>query len=148
LIDENFWNRKMGDWRNEEQQIQMTLDGLKEANSGDRLLSAKTTLELANKAHFLYVTQNPAEQAKLLKLVLLNCGIDAKYLSYIQKAIRFDPPEGEKSRMVGERAFEPPTPWSRTRFAQFDLSHPDSITCKLFMLHEISANVLKSVEAR
>ncbi|MGZ4787974.1 MAG: recombinase zinc beta ribbon domain-containing protein [Terriglobales bacterium] len=75
-IAEDFWQRKMDDWRNEEQQIQMAISGLKEANNGDRLLSAKRILELANKAHFLYVTQNPTEQAKLLRLVLLNCAID------------------------------------------------------------------------
>ena len=76
VIDEDFWNQKMNDWRNEEQQIQMALDGLKQSSNGDRLLDAKRVLELANKAHFLYVTQNSAEQARLLKLVLLNCGID------------------------------------------------------------------------
>jgi site-specific DNA recombinase len=75
-IDEDFWNRKMNDWRNEEQQVRMALDGLKQSSNGDRLLDAKRILELANKAHFLYVTQNPAEQARLLKLVLLNCEID------------------------------------------------------------------------
>ena len=76
VIDENFWQRNMNEWRNEEQQVQMALDGLQEANNGDKLLSAKRILELANKAHFLYVTQNSSEQAKLLKLVLLNCAID------------------------------------------------------------------------
>ena len=75
-IDEAFWQRKMNDWRAEEQQIQMALDGFKQANNGDRLLDAKRILELANKAHFLYLTQNPAEQARSLKLVLLNCEID------------------------------------------------------------------------
>jgi site-specific DNA recombinase len=75
-IDEAFWTRKMNDWRNEEQQIQMAIDGLKESKSSDRLLNAKRILELANKASFLYFTQNPVEQAKLLKMVLLNCAID------------------------------------------------------------------------
>lgn len=35
------------------------------------------TLELANKAYFLYVTQPAAEKAKLLKIVLSNCTVDA-----------------------------------------------------------------------
>ena len=83
-ITEDFWQRRMNAWRNEEQQIQMALDGLKEANNGDRLLDAKKILELANKAHFLYLTQNSTEQARLLKLVLLNCAIDevSVYPSY------------------------------------------------------------------
>jgi len=83
-IPEDFWNRKMEDWRNEEQQIQMAMGGLKGANNSDRLLDTKRILEIANKASFLYFTQNPTEQAKLLKLVLLNCAIDevSVYPSY------------------------------------------------------------------
>jgi hypothetical protein len=41
------------------------------------MLNVVRTLELANKAYFLYLKQEPAEKAKLLKLVLLNCAIDA-----------------------------------------------------------------------
>ena len=59
----------------EEQQIQMAIQGLEQANP-DQLLTAKRTLELANKAYFLYVTQTPAEKGKLLKMVLSNCGFD------------------------------------------------------------------------
>jgi DNA invertase Pin-like site-specific DNA recombinase len=79
-IDEDFWQRKMNDWRSQEQQAQMALHGLKDANAGDRLLSAKRILELANKAYFLYLTRKPAEQAELLRLVLLNCAIDGASL--------------------------------------------------------------------
>ena len=75
-IPEDFWERKMSEWRAEEQRIQAALDGLRESN-GECLLSAKRTLELANKAYSLYVKQNPIEQAKLLRFVLLNCSIDA-----------------------------------------------------------------------
>ena len=46
----------------------------------DRLLAERverlmSTLELANKAYFLYVKQNHAERAKLLKMVLSNWGL-------------------------------------------------------------------------
>jgi len=34
-------------------------------------------LELANKAYFLYLRQPPAEKAKLLRIVLSNCKVDA-----------------------------------------------------------------------
>jgi site-specific DNA recombinase len=74
-IDEDFWSRKTSDWRLEEQQILTAMRGLEEA-SPDLLLNAKRTLELANKAYFLYVTQSPAEQAKLLKMVCSNCKTD------------------------------------------------------------------------
>jgi site-specific DNA recombinase len=48
--------------------------------SPDRLLNASRILELANKARFLYVSQNPAEKAKLLKMVLSNCTLDSATL--------------------------------------------------------------------
>ena len=41
------------------------------------MVDAVRTLELANKAYFLYVTQPAAEKAKLLKIVLSNCTVDA-----------------------------------------------------------------------
>jgi site-specific DNA recombinase len=75
-IPEDFWERKMSEWRAEEQRIQTAINHVSES-SMDRLLSANRILELANKAYSLYLTQNPTEQAKLLRLVLLNCSIDA-----------------------------------------------------------------------
>ena len=74
-IAEDFWQRKTADWQMEEQQIMIAMNALEVATE-DRLLDAKRTLELANKAYFLYVTQPAAEQAKLLKMVLSNCRID------------------------------------------------------------------------
>jgi hypothetical protein len=44
--------------------------------SPERILDAKRTLELANKAYSLYLAQNPTQQATLLRMVLLNCSID------------------------------------------------------------------------
>src|SRR5579864_6523124 len=49
-----------------------------------------------------------------------------KSLSYIQKALRHDLRKGQNERMVGERGFEPPTPWSRTRCST-RLSHSPTI---------------------
>jgi hypothetical protein len=63
----------------EEQQILMAMQGLREA-SADILLNAKRALELANKAYFLYVRQNPVEQARLLKMVASNCRFDGASL--------------------------------------------------------------------
>ena len=76
-ITAEFWERKNADWLQEEQQVQFALAGLKQADEPKRLLTASRTLELANKAYSLYVRQNPAEQAKLLKMVLSNCKVDA-----------------------------------------------------------------------
>ena len=41
------------------------------------MLFRSWTLELENKAYSLYVTRNPQELAELLRMVLLNCAIDA-----------------------------------------------------------------------
>lgn len=51
-----------------------------EAIKPERILDSVRILELANKAYFLYVRQNPEEQGKLLKTVLSNCKIDATSL--------------------------------------------------------------------
>ncbi|HEY6249318.1 MAG TPA: hypothetical protein VI685_05125 [Candidatus Angelobacter sp.] len=74
-ISAEFWQRMTAEWQMEEQQILLAKQGLEHA-SPDTLLTAKRTLELANKAYFLYVTQTPTEQAKLLKMVLSNCKTD------------------------------------------------------------------------
>ena len=78
-IDVEFWERKSAEWRAEEQQVTMVLAGLDQA-SPDRLLNASRILELANKARFLYVSQNPSEKAKLLRMVVSNCTIDSATL--------------------------------------------------------------------
>ncbi len=75
-IEEGFWRRKTEEWQQEEQQILLAMQGLQSA-SPERFLDASRILELANKAHFLYLRQAPTEKAKLLKLVLSNCALDA-----------------------------------------------------------------------
>jgi site-specific DNA recombinase len=75
-ISEEFWNRKSAEWIAEEQQVLLAMQGLEQAKP-ERMIDAVRTLELANKAYFLYLKQEPAEKAKLLKLVLSNCAIDA-----------------------------------------------------------------------
>ena len=75
-ITEEFWAKRSALWQQEEQQILLATQGLAQANP-DRMLDAMRTLELANKAYFLYVKQEPAEKAKLLRIVLSNCIIDS-----------------------------------------------------------------------
>jgi hypothetical protein len=75
-ITEDFWKGKSTEWRDEEQCLLTSLGELNEAKP-ERLLDAVRILELANKAHFLYLRQNSAEKAKLLKIVLSNCAINA-----------------------------------------------------------------------
>src|SRR5215469_2302879 len=75
-ITEDFWNRKSVEWQSEEQQVLLALKSAEQPKS-ERMLDAMRTLELANKAYFLYLKQEPAEKAKLLKMVLSNCAIDS-----------------------------------------------------------------------
>ena len=75
-IPKDFWRRKSVEWQTEEQQVLAAisiLDGCKPEN----LVDAARALELANKAYSLYLRQKPAEQAKLLRIVLSNCAVDA-----------------------------------------------------------------------
>ena len=49
--------------------------------TAETTLTVKRTFELANRAHFLYLTQNSAERGQLLKSVLLNCLTDGLSLT-------------------------------------------------------------------
>jgi hypothetical protein len=75
-VSEEFWTRKSIEWQSEEGQIRASMHALDTARP-ERLLDAARILELANKACFLYAKQDHAERAKLLKMVLSNCEIDA-----------------------------------------------------------------------
>jgi DNA invertase Pin-like site-specific DNA recombinase len=75
-IAEDFWQRKQAEWQAEEIQITSQIESLKEPNFEERMIDVKRILELAQNAHSLYLTRKPAEQAEILKSVLLNCSID------------------------------------------------------------------------
>jgi site-specific DNA recombinase len=75
-IDDEFWTRKMNEWREQEHQLALALNALQNPARSDNVLTVKKILELANKAHFLYVTGNHAERGQLLKSILLNCDTD------------------------------------------------------------------------
>jgi site-specific DNA recombinase len=80
-IAEDFWQRQMTEWRMEEQQIKMAIQGLSSGETGDRALDAQKIFELANSAYSLYISQNSVEKAKLLKLVVSNFSVDAVSVS-------------------------------------------------------------------
>ena len=52
------WLRKTNEWNLEEQQVLLAIQGLEEVKP-DRMLDGVRILELANKAYFLYLRQNP-----------------------------------------------------------------------------------------
>ena len=78
-ISEEFWARKSEEWQAKEQQIRSAIQAL-EPGKPERMRDAFSILELANKAYFLYLTQSAPEKAKLLKMVVSNCSIDATNL--------------------------------------------------------------------
>ena len=75
-IGDEFWARKMNEWREQERRLESEMSCLKLGITEDSILTVKEILELANRAHFLYLTRNHAERAQLLKRVLLNCDTD------------------------------------------------------------------------
>ena len=127
---EEFWERKVADWRIEEQQLKLALDALANAGTEDRALSAERTLELANKAYSLYVSQDSFEKDKLLRMLLSNCSMDA--LS-AKPAYRYPFDlifkRAKMGEMVGTTRFELATsPTPRVRSTR--LSHvPTFTTC-------------------
>ena len=76
-ISESFWQRKQAEWQSEETRIESLASELTEDSASEKLLNMQRILELAQNAHSIYLTQKPAEQAELLKKVVLNCSIDA-----------------------------------------------------------------------
>jgi hypothetical protein len=61
-IPEDCWERKMADWRREEQQVKMAIQGMNNAQAGRGRWMLKRISELANN-----ILQNPVEKAKLLR---------------------------------------------------------------------------------
>lgn len=70
----------------EEQQILVALQGLQQ-DSPERIMNGVRILELANKAYFLYLKQPPAEKAKLLRIVLSNCSVDATSFPFLTESL-------------------------------------------------------------
>jgi site-specific DNA recombinase len=74
-ISEEFWTRKSKEWEAELQAV----DGERSRLELPRPLATTTAeriLELAKEAEFLYKSQEPAEQRRLLGTVLSNCTFD------------------------------------------------------------------------
>ena len=88
----------MHDWQMEEQQVKMAIQGMSNAETGDRAASARRIFELANRAYSLNISQNPVEKAKLLRMLFSNWSVDAvsvtstyrKPFDIIAKRARFE----------------------------------------------------------
>jgi hypothetical protein len=118
-IVEDFWQRKQADWQAEEMRLRSRIAGQEEDNEGERLLNIQRILELAQNAHSIYLTQKPAEQAELLRKVLLNCSIDAVslYPTY-RKPFDLIFNRAKNEEWSGREDLNLRPPWSRTNKLQ------------------------------
>ena len=66
----------MSEYRDQERTLETVLSSLRAPVTEEHVLTVERIFELANKAHFLYLTRNSAERGQLLKNVLLNCATD------------------------------------------------------------------------
>jgi site-specific DNA recombinase len=80
-VDDEFWSRKQAEYREQEQVIQSSIAGLSVPFRQENVLTVERIFELANKAHYLYLTRNAMERGELLKSVILNCTTDGVNLS-------------------------------------------------------------------
>ena len=74
-VSDEFWTRKSQEWEGELQAIDGELARMQQPRP-PLLVTAAKILELAKQAEFLYKSQNPAEQRRLLETVLSNCTLD------------------------------------------------------------------------
>jgi site-specific DNA recombinase len=75
-ITEEFWAVKSSAYREQELALETALKRLTQTSASDHALTVERIFELANSAYSLYLSRNTAEQAQLLKMVLLNCATD------------------------------------------------------------------------
>ncbi len=109
-IPEEFWERKMSDWRMEEQQVEMAIQGLDSADSGDRALDARVRFRTRKQGVF---TVHFAESSRKGQ-VAQNATFELKYRrhkcnAHIQIPLRPDLQKCQNGEMVGTTRFEPAT---------------------------------------
>jgi site-specific DNA recombinase len=75
-IEEQLWTRKQAEYREQELGLEASLSSVSKPVTQENVFTIERVFELANKAHFLYLTRNSAERGQLLKSVLLNCSTD------------------------------------------------------------------------
>jgi hypothetical protein len=74
-ISEGFWTRKSQEWETESATIEREIGRLSRPAPAI-VATGEKILELAKQAEFLYKTQSPVEQRRLLETVLSNCTFD------------------------------------------------------------------------
>ena len=86
-IDEGFWAQRNAAWQTELAEINTELAGIENAPAkADLLAAARKPVELLQAAPTLYVTQDSAEKAKLLKTLVSNYTITDGSLSVVLRS--------------------------------------------------------------
>jgi site-specific DNA recombinase len=86
-ITEAFWRERTTTWREEERELRTRLATEAPNMRKDELLNrASEQFELLQAARDEYVTQSPAERAKLLKLLVSNCTVRAGSLDFAMRS--------------------------------------------------------------
>ncbi len=80
-IPEELWDRRSAEWETERRDINRQLDAHESAKT-NYLASGIKLLELAQRAHELYVSQSPHEQRRLLNVVVSNCTLKDGTVEY------------------------------------------------------------------
>jgi site-specific DNA recombinase len=116
-IDDDFWTRKMNEWREQERKLESELSSLK-AQVTENALTVERIFELANKACFLYLTRNSADRGELLRSVLLDCETDGvSFDPTYRKPFDLISKRAKTEELVGAIGFEPTTPCAQGRCA-------------------------------
>jgi hypothetical protein len=96
-VDEGVYERKMHDWRQEELRLQAALEAASTSFTATSVLSARRILELAQRAHSIYLSANDTgtvEIAENRTFELLNRW--RKSFPFISKAVQPDLRKSEK----------------------------------------------------
>ena len=79
IIDDGYWGDISSTWRSEQDRILERITRFKDANR-DYVETGIRIIELAQKAHSLYLNQNAREKRKLLDTLLSNCNLEGASL--------------------------------------------------------------------
>jgi hypothetical protein len=93
----------MTEWRPEEQQMKIAIEGLVNAEISDRVLDTQKVFELANKAYTLSISQDYTERAKLFGMAWFELSADAASVTPAYRPIQSDLQKSQKKNGRGER---------------------------------------------
>lgn len=77
-IDEDVYQESMGRWQAERKQVEADLEHALNSPVNDRSLSAERIIDLAERAHEIYLRVDNSRRAELLKMLLSTCKTDGE----------------------------------------------------------------------